>query len=97
MVNRSIRTLPYPASSFYTHEIIKLIKAIPNDDIEYDDEDIAWMNRSMKNLDCFELWARAGKINSAIRWVLWRRAIIKEALEFCERQRKCKKLSLPAD
>jgi|SRR3989344_5851656 len=55
MVNRFIRTLPITPTGNYTLEVIAQIKAIPNDDIKYTDEEIAWIYRALEHLNYFEI------------------------------------------
>ena len=51
MNNRAIRELPFPRLSHFTSEMIKQIKAIPDDEIRYTEKELAWMERAVQNLD----------------------------------------------
>ena len=51
MINRYIRNLPVEAVSYINRDMIKLIKSIPDDKIEYSQEEIEWMKRALQNLE----------------------------------------------
>ena len=52
MNNRTIRKLPFPKMSYFSLETVRKIRAIPDEDIEdYTPEEIAWMERAIKNLE----------------------------------------------
>lgn len=63
MIDRVIRTLPFPLTSTYTLEIIKQIKAIPDENIEYTDSEIAWLNRALENLNCMITHSKSLKLD----------------------------------
>lgn len=51
MKDRHMRVLPFPPTSNFTPEIVRLIKAIPEEALEYTEEEIAWMERAVKEMD----------------------------------------------
>ncbi len=51
MHNRYIRALPFPPTSFFDAEAVKQIQAIPEEDIEYTEEEISWMKRAVKDIE----------------------------------------------
>jgi hypothetical protein len=44
-------TLPYPPRSTFTREMVREIKAIPNDEIRYSQEEVELLERAIQNLD----------------------------------------------
>lgn len=49
--NRSLRILPFRQVSHFTLDIVREIKAIPDEDIVYSKEELKWMERAVENLD----------------------------------------------
>ena len=66
MRNLGLRKLPYSAKSRFTPDDVKLIKEIPNEDILYSEEEIAWMNRALLNLD--QMIKIAAEHTGEIQW-----------------------------
>ena len=48
---RAIRKLPFPPTSHFTLEVVRQIKAIPDEKIQYTEEELAWIVRAIENLD----------------------------------------------
>ena len=46
-----LRNLPFPKQKRFTHETVRQIKAILNDDLRYTKSELAFMERVIKNLD----------------------------------------------
>lgn len=90
MINRAIRTLPFPPVSNYTPEVIAHIKAIPDENIEYTESEIAWMHRALDNLDYMLADARRCNLFESIERLIFRKAQIKSVLVGCDKQQKHK-------
>ena len=80
MKQKSIRALPIPAFSTYTPEIVAIIKQIPDEDIEYDESEIAWMRTALENLDYMLDHARrlglTDSIQHILKWKVWAESAI---------------------
>jgi hypothetical protein len=57
VIHRSIRVLPVPLASEITLETVREIKAIPDDEIQYTQEEVDWMVRALQNLEHMRLLA----------------------------------------
>jgi hypothetical protein len=51
MNNRYMRKLPFPPTSNFTPEVVRQIKAIHDEVIEYSEDELAWMERAVQNLN----------------------------------------------
>ena len=88
MINRAIRTLPFPLVSTYTREIVAKIKSIPDENIEYTESEIAWMNRAIQNLEYMFAHAKRCKLADSIEAISISRSQIETALTGCNKQRE---------
>ncbi len=51
MNKMKIGILPFPLTSHFTVEIVRQIKAIPDEEMGYTEADIAWYERAIENLN----------------------------------------------
>ena len=86
MVNRAIRKLPFREISRITPKIVAEIKAIPDDDIEYSIKEIAWMHRSLENLDYMQMEAERLELSETLKHIAVQKAWIEGELRDHERQ-----------
>ena len=61
--------------------MILKIRAIPNDDIKYTENEIEWMHRAIKNLDCFYDHAKQYGSGKSMVSIILRKEQIKSQLE----------------
>ena len=85
MINRGLATLPFPLASHFTHDMVRQIKAIQDDEIKYTEEEVAWLRRALQNLD--HMIASANALGLDTRAMLARRAQVEEVLAVCEKQK----------
>ena len=74
--------------STYTFEIIVQIEAIPDEDIEYTEDEIAWMHRAIQNLDYMFSCAKYLSLFGSMSAIILRKAKIEMALAGCEQQQR---------
>lgn len=74
------RDLPYPPVSYISQEMVKEIKAIPDDEARFTETQVAWMHRVLENLEYLLIQARAIP-GSDIGTLLERKAEFEAALE----------------
>jgi len=86
MTNRAIRVLPFPPVERITTEIVAQIKAIPDEDIEYSIKEIAWMHRSLENLDYMQMEAERLELSETLKHIAVQKAWIEGELRDHERQ-----------
>ncbi len=79
MINRYIRELPFPATSHITNEMVKEILAIPDEEIDYTQEEVEWMERAIRNLDFMIAHAKSCRLDT-LR-IYGRRAQVEVTLE----------------
>ena len=85
MINRSIRVLPFPLVSCITPELVRQIKAIPDDKVEYSQEEIEWLKRAVSNL---KQWITESKESGGdTRSIYSRLAQIEEQLDAALKQK----------
>ena len=86
MINRGLATLPFPPTSYFSHETVKQIKAIPDDEIKYTEEEVAWLKRALQNLDY--MIGDAAVLGADTTAMLARRAQVEEVLAAYEKQKR---------
>lgn len=78
---RAIRTLPFPPTSTFTPEIVRRIKEIPDESIEYTKGEIEWIKRALENLSYMLACAKELNLNESIEQIEFRKKQFETALK----------------
>ena len=80
---RAIRGLPFPLTSHFTLEVVRQIKAIADEKIQYTEEELAWIARAIENLDYMIVHAKSCGIETEV--MIARRSQFEVALKSSEK------------
>ena len=72
--------LDFPPTSFFTPEIVRMIKAIPNEEIVYSGKDIACMHRILENLKYLYTHAGSLGLGDSLKNILTRKKWVEDEL-----------------